>query len=122
MTGAYSMPPPGEETHARRQITVIILLLFGMVALYQFEQFAQDGFDPSGMLAFGFVVLASFTIGGLVAQIRLPHITGYLIAGLVFGPSLAKALGGLGLPAPFDKGILNSEVIEQLSLFDSLAV
>ncbi|MFA9410144.1 MAG: cation:proton antiporter, partial [Deltaproteobacteria bacterium] len=122
MVGSYSMPPPGEETHARRQITVIILLLFGMVALYQFEQFAQDGFDPSGMLAFGFVVLASYTIGGLVAQIRLPHITGYLIAGLVFGPSLANALTGLDLPAPFDRGILNEEVIEQLSLFDTLAV
>jgi Kef-type K+ transport system membrane component KefB len=122
MTGSYSMPPPGEETHARRQITVIILLLFGMVALYQFEQFAQDGFDPSGMLAFGFVVLASYTIGGLAAQIRLPHITGYLIAGLLFGPSFAKALAGLDLPAPFDQGILNAEVIEQLSLFDTLAV
>jgi len=122
MAGSYSMPPAGEETHARRQITVIVLLLFGMVALYQFEQFAQDGFDPSGMLAFGFVVLASYTIGGLVAQIRLPHITGYLIAGLVFGPSLANALTGLDLPAPFDKGILNEEVIEQLSLFDTLAV
>ena len=122
MTGSYSMPPPGEETHARRQITVIILLLFGMVALYQFEQFAKHGFDPSGMLAFGFVVLASYTIGGLVAQIRLPHITGYLIAGLVFGPSLANALTTFGLPAPFDEGILNDEVIEQLSLFDTLAV
>ncbi|MGB3049486.1 MAG: cation:proton antiporter [Polyangiales bacterium] len=122
MTGSYSLPPPGEETHARRQITVIVLLLFGMVALYQFEQFAQHPFDPSGMLAFGFVVLASYTIGGLVGQIRLPHITGYLIAGLVFGPSLAKVLSGLGLPAPFDRGILNDEVIEQLSLFDNLAV
>ena len=68
MTGAYSMPPPGGETHARRQISVIILLLFGMAALYQFEQFAQQEFDPSGMLAFGFVVLASYTIGGLVGQ------------------------------------------------------
>ncbi len=122
MTGSYSLPPPGEETHARRQITVIVLLLFGMVALYQFEQFAQHPFDPSGMLAFGFVVLASYTIGGLVGQIRLPHITGYLIAGLVFGPSLAKVLSGFGLPAPFDQGILNGEVIEQLSLFDTLAV
>ncbi|UCF48571.1 MAG: cation:proton antiporter, partial [Myxococcales bacterium] len=107
---------------ARRQITVIVLLLFGMVALYQFEQFAQHPFDPSGMLALGFVVLASYTIGGLVGQIRLPHITGYLIAGLVFGPSLAKALATFGLPAPFDKGILNDDVIEQLSLFDTLAV
>ncbi|MBW2718722.1 MAG: cation:proton antiporter [Deltaproteobacteria bacterium] len=77
--GSYSMPPPGEETHARRQITVIVLLLFGMVALYQFEQFA-------------------------------------------FGPSLAKALTGLHLPAPFDEGILNEEVIGQLSVFDTLAV
>jgi len=122
MTGAYSMPPPGEESHARRQIAVIILLLFGMAALYQFEQFAQQEFDPSGMLAFGFVVLASYTIGGLVGQIRLPHITGYLIAGLVFGPSLANALGALNLPPPFDKGILNDDVIDQLSLLDTLAV
>jgi len=122
MTGSYSMPPPDEETHARRQIAVIVLLLFGMVALYQFEQFTKNDFDPSGMLALGFVVLASYTIGGLAGQIRLPHITGYLIAGLVFGPSLAKALSGLGLPPPFDKGILNDEVIEQLSLFDTLAV
>ena len=122
MAGSYSMPPPDEETHARRQITVIVLLLFGMVALYQFEQFAQHDFDPSGMLAFGFVVLASYTIGGLVGQIRLPHITGYLIAGLVFGPSVANVLGPLHLPAPFDKGILNDEVIQQLSLLDTLAV
>jgi len=122
MAGSYSMPPPGEETHARRQIAVIILLLFGMAGLYQFEQFAQREFDPSGMLAFGFIVLASYTIGGLVGQIRLPHITGYLIAGLVFGPSFANALGGLGLPPPFDKGIVNDEVIEQLSLLDTLAV
>ncbi len=122
MTGSYSMPPPGEETHARRQITVIVLLLFGMVALYQFEQFGREELDPTAMLAFGFVVLASYTIGGLVGQIRLPHITGYLIAGLVFGPSLAHALGALGLPAPFDKGILNKDVIEQLSPLDTLAV
>jgi Kef-type K+ transport system membrane component KefB len=122
MAGAYSMPPTGEESHARRQIAVIVLLLFGMAALYQFEQFAQQEFDPSGMLAFGFVVLASYTIGGLVGQIRLPHITGYLIAGLVFGPSLASALSGLNLPPPFDKGILNDDVIEQLSLLDTLAV
>ncbi|MGB8331380.1 MAG: cation:proton antiporter [Polyangiales bacterium] len=122
MAGSYSMPPPGEEAHTRRQITVIVLLLFGMVALYQFEQFAQHLFDPSGMLALGFVVLASYTIGGLVGQIRLPHITGYLTAGLVFGPSLARALTSLNLPAPFDKGILNAEVIEQLSLLDTLAV
>lgn len=120
--GSYSMPPPDEETHVRRQLTVIVLLLFGMVGLYRFDQFAMHDFDPTAMLALGFVVLASYTIGGLVGQIKLPHITGYLIAGLVFGPSLAKSLAGLSLPPPFDKGILNDEVIEQLDLFDTLAV
>ncbi|MEM7138139.1 MAG: cation:proton antiporter [Myxococcota bacterium] len=118
----FSMPPPGEETHARRQFTVIVLLLFGMVGLYRFDQFAAHDFDPTAMLALGFVVLASYTIGGLVGQLKLPHITGYLIAGLVFGPSLARAVSGLGLPPPFDKGILNREVIDQLELFDTLAV
>ena len=120
--GSYSMPPPDEETHARRQFTVIVLLLFGMVGLYRFDQFATHDFDPTAMLALGFVVLASYTIGGLVGQLKLPHITGYLIAGLVFGPSLARSLAGLSLPPPFDKGILNDEVIEQLDLFDTLAV
>ena len=111
-----------EETHARRQIVVIVLLLLGLVGLYRFEQFAAHPFDPTGMLALGFVVLAGYTIGGLVGQIRLPHITGYLLAGFFLGPSIPQALGWTGFPPPFDRGVLNREVIDQLSLLDTLAV
>ena len=111
-----------EETHGLRRIVVVALLLAGMQALYRFEQFGSHPFDPTGMLALGFVVLASYTVGALVGQIRLPHITGYQLAGQIFGPSVAQALGFLNLPPPFDDGILNREVISQLSLIDTLAV
>jgi Kef-type K+ transport system membrane component KefB len=121
MTTATDSHGP-EETHGLRRIVVIVLLLAGMQALYHFEQFGAHPFDPTGMLALGFIVLASYTVGALVGQIRLPHITGYLLAGLIFGPSMAQALGFLKLPAPFDDGILNREVISQLSLMDTLAV
>ena len=44
------------------------------------------------MLALGFVVLASYTVGVLGGVIKLPHITGYLLAGLLLGPSFAQLL------------------------------
>ena len=44
MTGAYSMPPPGEETHARRQIAVIILLLFGAKRIPELMRSIGGGF------------------------------------------------------------------------------
>ena len=40
----------------------------------------------------GFVILAGFTIGELAEIIRLPHITGYIVAGLLLGPSFASIL------------------------------
>ena len=110
------------DVHFLRQVTVVIALLLSMVVLFHFERFAVHRFDPTGMLALGFIVLASYAIGELAGQIRLPHITGYLLAGLIFGPSLPQVLGWSGLPAPFDRGVLNKEVIDQLSLIDTLAV
>ncbi len=101
------------------QITIVAVLT-GLVVLFHGNAIHHI-VDPTAMLALGFVILASYTIGSLVDVIKLPHITGYLIAGLVFGPSVAHMVGS-GAPAPFDEGILNESVIGQLSLLDTLAV
>src|SRR5690606_27955602 len=54
---------------------------------------------------------------------------GYILAGLILGPSVAERLPSLltfvgvsEVPAPFDRGVLNHVVIDHLSLFDALAV
>ncbi len=103
------------------QKSLIVVALFGALLLLHNYAVMGDGFDPRGLLAFGFVVLAAYTIGQLAEVIRLPHITGYLLAGLALGPSTAQALGGV-LPAPFDHGILNDETIGQLDLLNTLAL
>lgn len=115
--------PKASENRALPQMAIIMLLVVGMVLLHHFAQGPDRGFDPTTMLALGFIVLASYTIGGLLEYAKLPHITGYLIAGLLFGPSVAVLVSQLGhVPAPFDRGVLNPTVISQLSLLDTLAV
>ena len=118
------------------QAAIVALLVAAMVVLYRFTGAETPDAGIAALLAFGFVVLASFTIGRFVDVVRLPHITGYLLAGLVFGPSVAHVVGdallhsgtGWFLPPPLDRGILfhSSEeregTIEALSVLDTLAV
>jgi Kef-type K+ transport system membrane component KefB len=39
------------------------------------------------LLTFGFLILAAYTIGEIAKSVRVPKIVGYLLAGLLFGPS-----------------------------------
>ena len=106
---------------ALRQASIVGVLILVLVALHMFAGEQSEGLDPTGMLALGFVVLASYTIGALVDVIKLPHITGYLLAGVIFGHSIAH-LFFHGAPAPFHDGVLNESVIKQLSLLNTLAI
>ena len=77
------------------QAAIVLMLVVGMAVLFRLtgEQSLLE--QPRGaagtvaLVAFGFVVLASFTIGRFVDIIRLPHITGYLLAGMLFGQGVA---------------------------------
>jgi NhaP-type Na+/H+ or K+/H+ antiporter len=132
-----SQPPstqPSNGHHEGRsllQLVIVVALIVVLIFLHQWAGTAMVGdLDPTAMLALGFVVLGSYTIGQLAEVVRLPHITGYLLAGLFFGPSIAHSLApyvaswvGVEAPwAPFDRGVLNESVIQQLSLFDTLAI
>jgi Kef-type K+ transport system membrane component KefB len=105
-----------------RQIGIIALLVGALMLLHRFAVPPETGFDPTAMLAFGFVVLASYAVGQLAEALRLPHITGYLIAGVLLGPSIPAFLPEAWRLPPFDAGVLNESVLGQLGLVDALAV
>lgn len=106
-----------------RKGALIAVLVAAMLGMHQVAVPPVE-FEARGLLALGFIILAAYTIGELAEVIKLPHITGYLLAGLAMGPSVAHLLAGSlpALPPPLDEGVLNQEVIDQLVLLDSLAL
>ncbi len=59
-------------------------------------------------VALGFLLLGAFLLGELVVPLRLPRISGYLVAGLIFGPDAL--------------GLVNEQSLESLKVIDSLAL
>lgn len=112
---------PKPQTGGARKTLIVLLLVVGVIVLHRFAS-RSSGFDPSALLALGFVVLASYAFGQLVERVGLPHITGYLIAGLMLGPSVAELAFERYHIAPFDEGLLSVGVQEQLSPLKTLAV
>ncbi len=100
---------------------LLVLLTLAMLGIHQFA-LPPEGFEVRGLFALGYIILAAYTVGELAEVIKLPHITGYLLAGLVLGPSVAHIMAPLALPPPLDHGILNQNVVDQLVLLDSLAL
>jgi Kef-type K+ transport system membrane component KefB len=115
----------GHQVDFVRKGLIVTLLLAFIVVSHQYV-IPQGEHDPRGLFALGFVILAAYLIGELVELIKLPHITGYLLGGLFLGPSLGETLPKLfpsiSLIPPFDHGVLNFEIIQQLGLLDTLAL
>ena len=118
-----AQPAPSQPIDILRKSAILVLLV---VAMWLLHRFAVPGgtFDPRGLMALGFIILAAFTVGELVEVIGLPHITGYLMVGMLLGHSVASILAGtsIALPPPFDHGVLTIGIVEQLGLLDALAL
>ncbi|BDG10107.1 cation:proton antiporter [Anaeromyxobacter paludicola] len=76
---------------------------------------AARSFGPAGpeggastLLAFGYVLVTAFFAGRLFGQLRLPRLTGYIVAGVVAGP--------MGL------GLLSREMVGSLDVVNGIAV
>jgi Kef-type K+ transport system membrane component KefB len=69
---------------------LILVLLLGAIRLI--APLASVGEGSDTLLAFGFLILAAYTVGELAAGLRVPKIVGYLAAGVVFGPSALGAV------------------------------
>ena len=91
-----------------RQLVIVAVLFVIMTGLPMVISPHTGTVNPASMAAFGFIVLAAYTLGELAERIRLPHITGYLVTGLVCGPYIL--------------GIVDEVVVRDLGLFNVLAV
>ena len=81
-----------------RRLLVLGLLLGGIHLLYPLGTQEWGG---TTLLAFGFLILAAYTVGELARAVGLPKIVGYLAAGVIFGPAglqtvTALSVGRLG--------------------------
>ena len=67
-----------------RRVLVLLLLLGGMQLI---RPLGANAPSSEALLAFGFLILAAYTVGEIVSAVKLPKLVGYLLAGIVFGPS-----------------------------------
>jgi Kef-type K+ transport system membrane component KefB len=72
-----------------RRALILVLLLGGVQLILPLGSFGQ-GSQP--LLMFGFLILAAYTVGEIATALRVPKIVGYLVAGVLFGPSLLNVV------------------------------
>jgi Kef-type K+ transport system membrane component KefB len=71
---------------------VLLALVAGLA--FSARSFLPPGVEGNGAatLAFGFLLLAALMAGRIFHRLRLPHLTGFLLTGLVFGPEVLGLL------------------------------
>lgn len=93
-------------------MALVTLLLIGGL-MHAVRTFMPDGGNASNAitdteLAFGFVLLSALFAGRLCKPLKTPQLTGYLLAGVVAGPSVL--------------GLLTSSMVADLSLINGVAI
>ncbi len=106
-----------------QQASLVALLVVGLVLLHRFAV-AEGALDPRALLAVGFVILTSRTVGEWVSRFGLPPISGYIATGLLLGPSAATWVNSIGpaLPPPFDQGVITPAIRDQLLPLEGLSL
>lgn len=90
----------------RRLFTLAAVSALGALVLWagRIRRVSDAG---ESTFALGFTLLAAALFGEIVAHAKLPRITGYILAGLLFGP--------------FAGGYLSTEMLDRLVIFNEMA-
>ncbi len=91
-----------------KKVLVIAALLAVMLGLGAWQVDTISATNPMTLAAIGFVLLAAFATAELGSSLSLPQVTGYILAGIVLGPSLANILSG--------------QVVTEMRMFNTLAL
>ncbi len=91
-----------------RRLVVLALLIGGALLLEPLRVPTEGVIAPRSLFLFGILLLAADTLGAVASDLRLPRIVGYLVAGLLLGPSLL--------------GLVPNPVFEDLGMMKQLAV
>jgi Kef-type K+ transport system membrane component KefB len=89
---------------------ILVLAAISTLIFILVNIFPQEWITPaaSPTLSLGFLLLGAYIIAVLLARTGFPKITGYIIGGMLFGPSML--------------GFLSSDVLSDLKLVDDLAL
>lgn len=89
---------------------LLILVLAGLMdAARSFAPQPGVGSGAAGTaLACGYLLLTAFLIGSLSTQIKLPALTGYILAGMVVGPQVLH--------------LVSAQMVDNLHIFNGVAV
>ncbi|MCB9691218.1 MAG: cation:proton antiporter [Alphaproteobacteria bacterium] len=107
---------PQKPIDLLQKLAIVAVLFVGIMLMYRYAP-PSGGTLNTMLLAVGFVVLASYTIGEIAQVFKLPHITGYLVTGVVLGFSLAHTLLATfpslkpWMLPPFDAGLLTEGLV-----------
>lgn len=82
-------------------VLFMVLVLFGVDDTAVFP-------DARSTMSFGFLLLAAYLVGDILSWLRLPKLTGYILAGVFFGPYLL--------------GLVDGGTVRELKLIDDLAL
>jgi Kef-type K+ transport system membrane component KefB len=90
------------------RVLVLGILLAAMVGLRSVTDAGTGAHDPLIVAAIGFVVLASYTAAEIGFLLSLPRVSGFIAVGVLLGPSAGN--------------ILTSRVVEDMTMFNTLAL
>ena len=94
-----------------RMIRALVLLALIAALSFAARSFVPGGTIPAGsgsVLAFGFLLLAAIQTGHVFHGLRLPHLTGFILCGALFGPEVL--------------GLLTPGMVGELALVKRVAV
>ncbi len=94
-----------------RRLIVLLLLVGGRALIEPLRAPTEGVIGPASLLSFGVLLLTADTLGQLAHDLRLPRLLGYLVAGLVLGPTLMDvvpegALADLGMMKQLAVGVI----------------
>jgi Kef-type K+ transport system membrane component KefB len=90
-----------------RMAALAIVVGFMVLALFTYGD-AVVFVDARSTMTFGFLLLAAYLVGDVLSWFKLPKITGYIVAGLLFGPYVLE--------------FINADTVRDLKLMDDLAL
>ena len=97
-----------QETGTLRRIIVLGAALGLYLALDALKIRSLGAVDSLTLASVGFVILASYSVGALVTKLGAPRVTGYILAGILLGPSAFE--------------ILSTRTVAEMSVFNGLAL
>lgn len=89
-----------------KRVLVVVALLGAMLLVGWLKQSGGQG--AASLAGMGFVMLAAYAVAELGSALSLPLVTGYIVAGVVLGPSVG--------------GIISGQMIDDMRMFNTLAL